>query len=106
MSKEIKQSLFIMVFGTFFGILCSTLMNVALPTFMTVFHVNSSTVQWISNGYMLVSAMMIPVSAYLIKRFTFRRLFILFSVIFLVGTLLGSVAQSFWILILGRVKCC
>lgn len=103
MSKEIKQSLFIMVFGTFFGILCSTLMNVALPTFMTVFHVNSSTVQWISNGYMLVSAMMIPVSAYLIKRFTFRRLFILFSVIFLVGTLLGSVAQSFWILILGRM---
>lgn len=103
MSKEIKQSLFIMVFGTFFGILCSTLMNVALPTFMTVFHVNSSTVQWISNGYMLVSAMMIPVSAYLTKKYTFRALFITFSVIFLAGTLLGSIAQSFFILILGRM---
>jgi len=103
MSKEIKHSLFIMVFGTFFGILCSTLMNVALPTFMTVFHVNSSTVQWISNGYMLVSAMMIPVSAYLTKKYTFRALFITFSVIFLAGTLLGSIAQSFFILILGRM---
>ncbi|WP_143462409.1 DHA2 family efflux MFS transporter permease subunit [Levilactobacillus enshiensis] len=103
MSKEIKQSLFIMVFGTFFGILCSTLMNVALPTFMTVFHVNSSTVQWISNGYMLVSAMMIPVSAYLTKKYTFRVLFITFSVIFLAGTFLGSIAQSFFVLILGRM---
>lgn len=103
MSKEIKRALFIMVFGTFFGILCSTLMNVALPTFMRVFNISSSTVQWVSNGYMLVNAIMIPVSAYLTKKFTFRSLFISFSTIFLIGTIFGALAPNFFTLIIGRM---
>lgn len=82
MSKQNRYSLIIMIFGAFFGILCSTLMNVALPTFMKVFAISSGTVQWISNGYTLVNAIMIPVSAYLTKKFTFRSLFIFSSASF------------------------
>ncbi len=92
-----------MVFGAFFGILCSTLMNVALPTFMKVFGVSSGTVQWISNGYTLVNAIMIPVSAYLTKKFTFRLLFIFFASIFLIGTVFGALAPNFLTLIIGRM---
>jgi len=103
MSKQIKKSLFIMVFGTFFGVLCSTLMNTALPTFMRVFNVNSSTVQWLTNGYTLVNAIMIPTSAYFIKKFSFRHLFIISSSVFLVGTLLGAIASSFMTVIIGRM---
>ncbi|KRK62732.1 hypothetical protein C5L30_000454 [Companilactobacillus farciminis] len=103
MSKQIKKSLFIMVFGTFFGVLCSTLMNTALPTFMHVFNVNSSTVQWLTNGYTLVNAIMIPTSAYFIKKFSFRHLFIAFSSIFLVGTILGAIANTFMLVIIGRM---
>ncbi|WP_119325502.1 DHA2 family efflux MFS transporter permease subunit [Companilactobacillus musae] len=103
MSKQIKKSLFIMVFGTFFGVLCSTLMNTALPTFMRVFQVNSSTVQWLTNGYTLVNALMIPTSAYFIKKFSFRHLFITFSSVFLVGTLLGAIANTFIMVIIGRM---
>ena len=103
MSKQIKKSLFIMVFGTFFGVLCSTLMNTALPTFMRVFNVNSSTVQWLTNGYTLVNAIMIPTSAYFIKKFSFRHLFIAFSSIFLVGTILGAIANTFMLVIIGRM---
>lgn len=103
MSKQIKKSLYIMVFGTFFGVLCSTLMNTALPTFMRVFQVNSSTVQWLTNGYTLVNAIMIPTSAYFIKKFSFRHLFIAFSSIFLIGTILGAVANSFILVIIGRM---
>lgn len=103
MSKQIKKSLFIMVFGTFFGVLCSTLMNTALPTFMRVFNVNSSTVQWLTNGYTLVNAIMIPTSAYFIKKVSFRHLFITSSSIFLVGTILGAIASSFTTVIIGRM---
>lgn len=103
MSKKIKYALFIMVFGAFFGILCSTLMNVALPTFMKVFNVPSATVQWISNGYMLVNAIMIPVSAYFTKKFTFRSLFIAFTGVFLLGTVVGAIAPNFFILIIARM---
>ncbi|GAA2982640.1 hypothetical protein GCM10019996_19690 [Lentilactobacillus parakefiri] len=41
MSKQNRYSLIIMIFGAFFCILCSTLMNVALPTFMKVFDISS-----------------------------------------------------------------
>ena len=89
--QRIRRALIIMVFGTFFGILCSTLMNIALPTFMDVFHISEAHVQWVTNGYMLVNALMIPVSSYLIKRFSFKWLFIFFTGIFLCGTLIGGV---------------
>ncbi|PIN30180.1 MFS transporter [Limosilactobacillus reuteri] len=92
-----------MVFGTFFGLLCSTLMNIALPTFMNVFHISETQVQWVTNGYMLVNALMIPVSSFLIKRFSFKNLFIIFSGIFLLGTIIGAIAWSFNLVVVARM---
>lgn len=102
-NPRIARSLIVMVFGTFFGILCSTLMNTALPQLMTVFNVTEAQVQWITNGYMLVNALMIPVSAYLIRRFSFRHLFILATAIFLLGTALGAVGTQFFVVIIARM---
>lgn len=101
--QRISHALVIMVFGTFFGLLCSTLMNIALPTFMTVFHITEAHVQWVTNGYMLVNALMIPVSSYLIKRFSFRWLFIFFTGVFLIGTIIGALASSFNFLVIARM---
>ena len=101
--QRIRRALIIMVFGTFFGILCSTLMNIALPTFMAVFHISEAHVQWVTNGYMLVNALMIPVSSYLIKRFSFKWLFIFFTGIFLCGTIIGGLANSFNLLVIARM---
>lgn len=101
--QRIRRALIIMVFGTFFGILCSTLMNIALPTFMDVFHISEAHVQWVTNGYMLVNALMIPVSSYLIKRFSFKWLFIFFTGIFLCGTVIGGLANSFNLLVIARM---
>ncbi|WP_076461480.1 DHA2 family efflux MFS transporter permease subunit [Limosilactobacillus caccae] len=102
-NQRIRHALIIMVFGTFFGLLCSTLMNIALPTFMQVFHISEARVQWVTNGYMLVNALMIPVSSFLIKRFSFKRLFLLFSAIFLLGTIVGAVAWSFNMIVVARM---
>ncbi len=92
-----------MVFGTFFGLLCSTLMNTGLPQLMRVFSVSEGTVQWIINAYMLTNAMMIPLSAYLIRRWSFRTLFIIATAVFLVGTVGGAVAPTFWTVVIARV---
>lgn len=102
-NQRISHALVIMVFGTFFGLLCSTLMNIALPTFMNVFHVSEAQVQWVTNGYMLVNALMIPVSSFLIKRFPFKNLFIIFSGIFLLGTIIGAIAWSFNLVVIARM---
>lgn len=102
-NQRISHALVIMVFGTFFGLLCSTLMNIALPTFMNVFHISEAQVQWITNGYMLVNALMIPISSFLIKRFPFKNLFIIFSGIFLLGTIIGAIAWSFNLVVVARM---
>lgn len=103
MRRQEKISLTILTFGAFWSLLCSTLMNIALPILMRTFHVTAEQVQWVSNGYMLINALMIPVSAYLIKRFSFRRLFLGFTSVFLVGTILGSMAPSFWLVVFARM---
>lgn len=102
-NQRISHALVIMVFGTFFGLLCSTLMNIALPTFMNVFHISEAQVQWVTNGYMLVNALMIPVSSFLIKRFPFKNLFIIFSGIFLLGTIIGAIAWGFNLIVIARM---
>lgn len=102
-NQRISHALVIMVFGTFFGLLCSTLMNIALPTFMNVFHISEAQVQWVTNGYMLVNALMIPVSSFLIKRFPSKNLFIIFSGIFLLGTIIGAIAWSFNLVVVARM---
>ena len=102
-NQRISHALVIMVFGTFFSLLCSTLMNIALPTFMNVFHISEAQVQWVTNGDMLVNALMIPVSSFLIKRFPFKNLFIIFSGIFLLGTIIGAIAWSFNLVVIARM---
>lgn len=102
-NQRISHALVIMVFGTFFGLLCSTLMNIALPTFMNVFHISEAQVQWVTNGYMLVNALMIPISSFLIKGFPFKNLFIIFSGIFLLGTIIGAIAWSFNLVVVARM---
>ncbi|WP_283586138.1 DHA2 family efflux MFS transporter permease subunit [Limosilactobacillus ingluviei] len=103
MTKRQRLVLGIMVFGCFFGVMCSTMTNVALPVLMKVFGISSARVQWVTNGYLLVNALMIPVSAYLIKRYSYRNLFLGFTIIFALGTLVGAMAPSFWLVVVGRM---
>lgn len=103
MKKGMRVTLFIVLFGSFFGVLSSTMMTTALPSVMRVFHVSYSSAQWLTNGYMLANALMIPTSAYLMKKFSFKNLFLTFSIIFFVGSLIGATADRYLILIAGRM---
>ncbi|MCH3922038.1 MDR family MFS transporter [Limosilactobacillus sp.] len=103
MTRQHKLILSIMIMGAFLGNLCSSMMNTAIPQLMHAFAISSARVQWVSNGYMLANALMIPVSSYLIKRYSYRRLFITFAAIFTVGTIIGSLAASFTIIVAGRM---
>lgn len=65
-----------LMIGSFVAILNQTLMISALPTLMHEFDVPSSTVQWLTTGFMLTNGIMIPITAFLIETFTTRRLFL------------------------------
>lgn len=88
---------------SFTGVVIETAMNITFPTLMQEFSITTSTVQWITTGYLLVLAIVIPTSGYLKNRFPMKRLFLTANLLFLTGTLLDATAMSFAQLLLGRL---
>ena len=93
----------VVVLGAFLALLNQTVMSPALPVIMADFAIDASTAQWIMSIYPLVSGIMVPVSAYLIDKFSTRALFFGSTIVFALGTLLCAVAPDFVLLIVGRV---
>lgn len=93
----------ILFIGAFVAILNETLLNVALPSIMEEFDVKATAVQWLSTGYMLINGILIPASAFLIQRFSDKKLFILAMSLFSAGTLLASLAPTFGVLLAARM---
>jgi EmrB/QacA subfamily drug resistance transporter len=91
------------IIGAFVTILNQTLLNVALPKIMADLAISTNTAQWLTTGFMLVNGVLIPLSAYLVGRFTTRQLFITAMGLFLVGTIFCAFADSFAILMTGRI---
>lgn len=93
----------VLLAGTLLAVLNQTLLSPALPAIMASLSVDATTVQWLTSGYSLVEAVIIPLSAFLIGRFSTRQLFNTGFVIFALGSLAAAVAPNFWVLLLGRV---
>lgn len=93
----------ILFFGAFVSFLNNSLLNVALPAIRDDFGKDYSTVQWLATGYMLVSGVLIPVSAFLITRFKNRTLFIVSMILFTIGTAMAALAPNFGFLLAGRM---
>ncbi|WP_338447707.1 MDR family MFS transporter [Niallia oryzisoli] len=94
----------ILFIGAFVSFLNNSLLNVALPSIMVDLKIQDySTVQWLATGYMLVSGVLIPASAFLLTRFSNRSLFITSLAIFTLGTALAAFAPNFSILLTGRM---
>lgn len=105
-TKQSKQDitvLIILLFGTFLSFLNQTLMNVALPSVMKDFDITAAQGQWLSNGYMLISGVMIPATAFLIDRFKTRHLYLTSMIAFTLGTFIASISINYPMLIAGRM---
>ena len=92
-----------MLVATFVVILNETIMNVALPKLMAEFQVSASIAQWLATAYMLVLAVLIPTTGFLIQRFTTRTLFLTAIGLFSAGTFIAGSAPVFAVLLLGRI---
>lgn len=92
-----------MLFGMFIAILNQTLLNVALPKINTEFNISASTGQWLMTGFMLVNGILIPISAFLFNKYSYRKLFIIGLVLFTFGSLICAISMNFPIMMTGRV---
>ncbi|TPG69585.1 DHA2 family efflux MFS transporter permease subunit [Brevibacillus laterosporus] len=64
------------VMGTFVAVLNNSLINIALPKLVAVFGSTTDTIQWVLTGYMLASAVVIPMSGALGDKFGYKRVFV------------------------------
>jgi DHA2 family lincomycin resistance protein-like MFS transporter len=80
-----------------------TFLNVALTPIMGTFDVDVTTVQWLATGYLLVAAVFVPVSIVLYHRFPTRGLFVAVVALMVVGSVIGALAPSFSVLLVGRL---
>ena len=103
--EQLKRGpiLFAMLLGAFVAFLNQTLLNVALPSIMKELHTNETTVQWLSTGFMLVNGVLMPITAYLMAKFSTRQIFITGMSLFTIGTLLCAISPTFAVLLGGRL---
>lgn len=93
----------VLLSGGFIAILNQTLLATALPVFMRDLGITANTAQWLTTIFMLVNGVMIPVTAFLIQKFTTRSLFLTAMGLFTIGTVICMLAPSFAVLLAGRV---
>ena len=70
---------------------------------MSDFSVSSTQAQWSYSVFLLVVGVMIPLSAYISRRFTARTIFFFSLVIFLIGSVICYFSTSLIVLIIGRI---
>lgn len=88
---------------SFLSVLNQFLLITAFPQIMSDFQINATEVQWLTTIFMLSIAILVPITAYLIDRFTARALLMAAVLSFLAGTFVAAIAPNFETLLVGRV---
>lgn len=102
-TKQQKTMVAVLLSGTLLVVLNMTLLTPALPAIMADTGVTATTAQWLTSGYALVEAVMIPLSAYMMGRFSLRRLFAACMAVFAMGSCIAACALGFWPILAGRM---
>ncbi|WP_374113633.1 DHA2 family efflux MFS transporter permease subunit [Microbacterium sp. zg.Y909] len=93
----------LLVISAFVVILNETIMSVALPSLMTDLDITASTAQWLTTGFLLTMAIVIPLTGYLLARFPLRGVYLAAMSLFSLGTLIAALAPGFEMLLAGRI---
>ena len=93
----------VLMAGVFVAILNQTLLATALPHIMDDLSISANTAQWLTTVFMLVNGVMIPITAFLIGKFSTRNLFFVAMGLFAAGTIICAFAPGFAVLMAGRI---
>ena len=95
--------LLVVMAGTTMALLDIAVVNVALPTMMVSLGTNVLESRWIVTAFMLVSALVMPLTGWLGRRFGFGTLWIASPGLFTIGSALCAVSWSLDMLIFSRI---
>ena len=98
-----KAIMIVLLLGSFISLFNETILNVAFPTLMLQMHITATTAQWLTTGNVLVVGILVPVTAFLIRTFTTKQLFLSAMTLFLIGTIMAVFSTSFVSLLISRL---
>lgn len=93
----------VMLLGAFFSLLNETLLTTALPQIMVHFSIDATQAQWLTTAFLLANGIMIPISAFIIGKFSTRQIFISAITVFGIGTAVAAFSNSFALLLVARI---
>lgn len=93
----------ILIFSGLIATFNETILNVALSPLMIEMNVTAGTIQWIITAYMIVVAVLVPVTAFLIQTFKTKHLYLTAMIILLFGTICGAYSKTFTMLLISRI---
>jgi DHA2 family lincomycin resistance protein-like MFS transporter len=102
MSSRDRTVIGVLLVSTFVVLLNETIMSVALPVLMRELHIDPNTGQWLTAGFLLTMAVIIPITGFLIRRVHTRTLFGVAMALFSIGTLTAALAPGFPVLLAAR----
>jgi EmrB/QacA subfamily drug resistance transporter len=103
LSPEIRRVAVVIILGTIMAILDTTIVAVALATLSRDFRVSVDTIQWVTTGYLLSLAIVIPLSGWGVHRFGAKPVYMTSLALFIIGSAACGVAWSATSLIGFRV---
>src|SRR3954447_1897290 len=93
----------VVIVGAVMSILDTTIVNIALDTLARDLHASFDDVQWVTTGYLLSLALVIPLTGWASERFGARRVWLTSVALFTIGSVLCGAAWSLESLIVFRV---
>lgn len=93
----------LLLIAAFVVILNETILGVALPTLMHDLDISAATAQWLTSGFLLTMAIVIPTTGFILQQFSIRWVYVAAMSSFTMGTFLAAIAPGFEVLMLARV---
>ncbi len=103
LGRQESRVIWLLLAAAFVAILNETTMGVAIPHLITDLGITALAAQWLTTAFMLTMAVVIPITGFLLRRFTTRAMFIAAMGLFSVGTLIAVLSPGFPMLLVARV---
>ncbi|WP_207668556.1 MDR family MFS transporter [Periweissella cryptocerci] len=101
--KNIVNTAWLLVLGAIMPMLDSTMVNIAINHLGRDFHTGLDSIQWVVTGYVLATAIAVPISGWAVQRFNGKWLVIGANVAFLIGSILSGMSWSIDSMIVFRI---
>jgi DHA2 family lincomycin resistance protein-like MFS transporter len=103
LSRADSRVIWLLLGAAFVAILNETTMGVAIPHLIDDLSITAVAAQWLTTAFMLTMAVVIPISGFLLQRYTTRTMFIVAMSLFSLGTLIAFLSPGFPLLVVARV---